>query len=254
MSALTIDQLNISFPDKALFRQASLRIEPNSITGILGPNGSGKTTFFDILCNIRKAKGQNLNNSFSTQLYLSQIITTPPVLRMHEIFQMATILSSDKKTTQQCALSKIAKWCPELIERYKEIWKKKSAVCSYGEKRWFFTLSLLALEPDLLILDEPTAGVDPEFRHYTWQCLKQAANEGAAIVVSSHNIEEVAANCDPFYMIIDCQFRKFRSAHEFTSVFSAGSLDEAFIKAASASPLPFNRDLSPTPGQSPASH
>lgn len=101
MSALTIDQLNISFPDKALFRQASLRIEPNSITGILGPNGSGKTTFFDILCNIRKAKGQNLNNSFSTQLYLSQIITTPPVLRMHEIFQMATILSSDKKTTQQ---------------------------------------------------------------------------------------------------------------------------------------------------------
>ncbi|WP_458127996.1 ATP-binding cassette domain-containing protein [Pseudomonas sp. Z2-11] len=232
MRSLEVKQLNLSFPDKELFRNASLRIEMGSITGILGPNGSGKTTLFDILCKVKSSQQWKINSTFRTQLYLSQIITTPPVLRMHDIFTMATVLSSDRKPTQQCALNKIEKWCPELTERYKEIWKKKSAICSYGEKRWFFTLSLLALEPELLILDEPTAGIDPEFRHYTWQCLKQAAQEGAAIVVSSHNIEEVTAHCDVFYMISGCQFIKFHSGEEFTSAFTANSLDEAFIRAA----------------------
>lgn len=232
MRSLIVDQLNVSFPEKVLFREASLSIEPGSITGILGPNGSGKTTLFDILCKVKKIKEGKIHSSFRTQLYLSQIITIPPVLRMHEIFKMTIVLSSNRESTQQCALRKIAKWCPELTERYKEIWAKKSAVCSYGEKRWFFTLSLLALEPELLILDEPTAGIDPEFRHYTWQCLKQAANEGTAIIVSSHNIEEVAAHCDSFYMISECQFTKFHSGEAFTSAFSANTLDEAFIRAA----------------------
>jgi ABC-2 type transport system ATP-binding protein len=254
MRSLSIANLNIEFPGKILFHEASFTIQPGSITGILGPNGSGKTTLFDVLCEVSFTKNKKTHNTFQSQLYLSQIITTPPVLRMHEIFKMTTILSSDKNLTQHSALTKISKWCPELTDRYKEIWKKKSAVCSYGEKRWFFTLSLLAMEPELLILDEPTAGIDPEFRHYTWQCLTRAAREGTAIVVSSHSIEEVTAHCDFFYMISQYKLKKFHSGEEFTSAYSANTLDEAFIKAAALKAPSIPSPSSPTHEQSPASH
>lgn len=197
-----------------------------------GQNGSGKTTFFDIVCNVRKPDSGTISNGFSSQVYLSQIITAPPVFRMADIFKMITLLCADHTITQARALEKLALWSPTLVERYLSLWTKKSSLCSYGEKRWFFTLSLLSVAADFVILDEPTAGVDPEFRQHIWKCLRGAANEGAAILISSHNVEEVANGCDDFYMIGQQRFNHFLSADSFMSQYSATTLDEAFINAA----------------------
>lgn len=235
MSALEAKLLCFSYSDKVIFKDASMNVLPGVITGLLGPNGSGKTTFFDIVCGLKKVDKSEFDNGFSSQLYLSQTVVTPPVLRMFDIFKMTALLSSAKPVSQEQALGKLASWSPEIVERFKEIWNKKSAVCSYGEKRWFFTLSLLAVEADLVVLDEPTAGVDPEFRHYIWKCLRGAASEGAAILMSSHNIEEVASHCDRFYMISQKQFKPFCSGEDFMSRYNATSLDQAFIHAAAES-------------------
>ena len=95
------------------------------------------------------------------------------------------------------------------------------------------TLLLLAVGAELVVLDEPTAGVDPEFRFYLWQCLTAAAKEGSAVLVSSHGIEEVTRHCGHFYMIHQKQFLRFPNGEAFKAHFQAGSLDEAFIRAAS---------------------
>ncbi|SEM45351.1 ABC-2 type transport system ATP-binding protein [Pseudomonas sp. ok272] len=232
MNALSIDSLYFGYPEKRLFSNASLQINSGSITGLLGPNGSGKTTLFDIICGLREVHKGCLRHEFSSQLYLSQTIMTPAALRMFDIFRMITLLCSPSSVTQAQAIEKLRVWCPEIVGRYKEIWRKKSSVCSYGEKRWFFTLSLLAVEADLVILDEPTAGVDPEFRYYIWRCLQGAAKEGMAIFVSSHNVEEVSNNCDSFYMITQQQFKAFRSGETFMKQYGARTLDEAFVRAA----------------------
>lgn len=237
MSILKARSLCFGYSEKLIFNGASMSVAPGAITGLLGPNGSGKTSFFDIVCGLKVAGKGQLSNSYDAQIYLSQTVMTPPVLRMFDIFKMTTLLCSSRPVSQKQALRKLARWSPEIIERYKEIWTKKSSFCSYGEKRWFFTLSLLAVGADLVILDEPTAGVDPEFRHYIWKCLRGAANEGAAILVSSHSIEEVAGNCDSFYMISQQQFKPFKSGEEFMSRYDASTLDEAFIRA-SAEPVP----------------
>jgi ABC-2 type transport system ATP-binding protein len=232
MSGLKATSICFGYPGKVILNEASIDVLPGCITGLLGPNGSGKTTFFDIVCGLKTPNTGQLVNCFSRQLYLSQTIMMPPVLRMFDIFKMTTLLCSPVDISQAQALQKLAVWSPEIIERYKELWNKKSSVCSYGEKRWFFTLSLLAVNADLVILDEPTAGVDPEFRHYIWKCLRGAANEGVAILVSSHNIEEVASKCDNFYMISGRQFVPFSSGKEFMQSYGASTLDEAFIHAA----------------------
>jgi len=234
MKYLQIDKLDFVYPGKPLFFEASMKICAGDIVGLLGPNGSGKTTLFDVICGIKPDTHNKIINRFHNHLYLSQTLTTPHTLRMFDIFKMVTLLSSPHPPTQDAVIEKLQHWCPEIIPRYRDIWDKKCSICSYGEKRWFFTVTLLTLDSDLIILDEPTAGVDPEFRHYIWRCLKAAAEEGKAILVSSHNIDEVANNCDHFYMISGKSLISFNSGAEFKQYYRASSLDEAFIHAAAA--------------------
>ncbi|NUT78559.1 AAA family ATPase [Pseudomonas sp. C1C7] len=223
--------IDFNYDEKTIFSQASMEIFEGSIAGILGPNGSGKTTFFDIACELKKTSSGRIESSFHDFTYLSQIISTPPGLRMRDIFKMIVALCSDEQMTQTRALEKLKVWCPSIINRYKEIWDKKCSLCSYGETRWFFTLSLLAISKGFIILDEPTAGVDPEFRHYIWECLHGAARDGAAILVSSHNVDEVINNCSYFYMISQQRFNRFSNGSEFMKKYGAKTLDDAFIRA-----------------------
>lgn len=233
MTRLVVDSLDVRYAEHILFHNASLEVKAGSISGLLGANGSGKTTFFDVICGLKKIKGGAIHSSFSKLLYLSQIINTPPVFRMFDIFNMTMLFCSETKITQKHALDKIAKWSSGITERYCEIWNKKSSLCSYGEKRWFFTLSLLCADADLVILDEPTAGVDPEFRYHIWKCLEGAAAEGVAILVSSHNVDEIVAHCDDFYMLSQQRFDRFIDAEGFMRAYGANCLDQAFIHAAS---------------------
>jgi len=231
MHSLNVNNLTFSHSKDPLFINASMNINPGNIVGLLGPNGSGKTTFFDIICGIQDRKNAEIINTFKNQVYLSQTITTPHTLRMFDIFNITTLLCSPEKNLQRQSLAKLYAWSPEIVDRYKRIWNKRSSTCSYGEKRWFFTLALLTLSSDFIILDEPTAGVDPEFRHYIWKCLHGAAKEGVAVLVSSHNTEEIVYNCDRFYMISNHSFKQFIHSEEFIEHYGAKNLDDAFIRA-----------------------
>lgn len=232
MSYLTIKNVDLSYDEKIILSQADLEIRQGSIVGLLGPNGSGKTSFLDAICNLKKIRCGTIDNTFKQILYLSQTITTPPALRMHDIFRMVTALSCNIHINHAKTLEKLFRWSPEIVTRYKEIWNKKSSLCSYGETRWFFTLTLLSIPADFIILDEPTAGVDPEFRHYIWRCLRGAVKEGATILVSSHQVDEIANNCDMFYMISQRRFHRFDDGKAFMSRYKVDALDDAFIRAA----------------------
>lgn len=232
MSILHAQCIDLDYPGKRLLTQASLRVESGNIVGLLGPNGSGKTSFFDVVCGLKRLSGGRLINTFTQPLYLSQTVVTPPVLRMFDVFKMTTLLCSPSPMGKEDVLDKLARWSPRILERYSEIWAKKSSLCSYGEKRWFFTVSLLSIGADFYMLDEPTAGVDPEFRFYIWQCLRGAVQEGASILVSSHNVEEITAHCDGFYMISQQHFMPFENAEAFKHHFQATDLDQAFMHAA----------------------
>lgn len=231
MNVINASNIQFSYNEVTLFKEASLSIDRGSITGLLGPNGSGKTTFFDILCNLRTIDSGIIQRRYADQLYLSQILTLPPALSMPDIFKMIACLSSSKPLNLHHTTVTLNHWSPGIIKRFNDLLLKKSSLCSYGEKRWFFTLILLSIGADLIILDEPTAGVDPEFRFYIWQCLTAAADEGVAIMVSSHNVEEIAQHCDRFYIIAQQRFIEFYSGQAFMERYKARSLDEAFIRA-----------------------
>ncbi|WP_277961255.1 ABC transporter ATP-binding protein [Pseudomonas sp. RIT-To-2] len=224
--------INLRIAGKPIFDGASIDIDRQQITGIIGPNGAGKTTFFDLLCSVRRPDSGTLKVACEARSYLSQTLGMPANLTMREIHGLLAVLSSKRSISTENTLTKLKRWDPYLAGKYAETLKKRPSHCSYGEIRFFFTLSLLSLPNKLIILDEPTAGVDPESRHYIWQVLHKARDEGATIVVSSHNIHEITEHCDVFHLIHKRRFLKFAGAREFLDHFAEATLDEAFIRSA----------------------
>jgi len=231
MSILTLNELTFSYTDKGLLHNLNLHLSPGEAVGILGSNGAGKTTLFDIICKLRQPGRGEIINHAQHPVYLTQILTPPPQLRMIEVYELITHLNAPSKLSPSEALSRLDVWSPALSQRYSDISKKKASTCSYGEIRSFFTLTLLLMGSDLILLDEPTAGVDPEFRHFIWLGIKSACTEGACVLVSSHYTQEIVANCDRFYMLAHQQLKEFDSGDQFLARYHAGSLDEAFINA-----------------------
>ena len=233
MDVMKLIELSFSYGNMPLMKDISLTLKAGELIGILGSNGAGKTTLFDLICKLKTPSSGRILTSAKRLVYLTQILTPPPLLRMGETGELIRHLNSNTHPNQSEMLARLAKWSPLLYKRYNLISPKKIAHCSYGEIRSYFTLTLLLLQSELIILDEPTAGVDAEFRHYIWLAINSARQEGASVLVSSHYTEEIAANCDRFYMLANQRLEAFESGGVFMSRFNAFSLDEAFIKASS---------------------
>ncbi|MNP00960.1 Lipopolysaccharide export system ATP-binding protein LptB [compost metagenome] len=233
MDIISACNMNLSYKNKVIFDNANISIPWGSITGLLGANGTGKTTFFDVICGLKNLSGGSICKKFSNLIYLSQTLSMPATLKMSDIYHLVAILSSSAPSCAKNTFEKLEKWSPQALDRYLYMWNKKPAICSYGEIRSFFALSLLTLTADLIILDEPTAGVDPEFRYLIWLCIQEARANGATILVSSHDVQEIAKNTDAFYMIAQKKFSNFQSDIDYMQHFHASTLDEAFIKATS---------------------
>ncbi|HEK1684575.1 TPA: ABC transporter ATP-binding protein [Pseudomonas putida] len=231
MSVLKIENLTFAYPDKPLMENINLSLTSGECLGLLGCNGAGKTTLFDLICKLRAPVQGRIINSAKRQAYLSQTLTPPPTLRMHEVSRLITHLNAHTPPCQSNLEARLAKWSTSLSKRYHDISKKKASTCSYGEIRSFFTLTLLLMDNDLIILDEPTAGVDPEFRYFIWLGISRACADGASVLVSSHYPEEVAAHCRRFYMLTQRRLEAFDSAEQFLTRHHATTFDEAFINA-----------------------
>ncbi|MDZ5601983.1 AAA family ATPase [Pseudomonas sp. RP23018S] len=153
---------------------------------------------------------------------------------MHEAYRFVACLNADRVRSRDEISAMLEQISPRLAIRYMDIWAKPAGVCSYGEIRSFLALSLLTSGSDLFILDEPTAGVDPEFQYYLWQAVRHACALGATVVFSSHQITEVAEHCDGFYLLHNRTFQRFEQANDFMAVHQANSLSEAFMNALNA--------------------
>lgn len=232
MIALKVKEMDFNYGAHNVFENANLVAYQGTVVGIMGANGAGKTTFFDILCGLRKPSKGHVTRACASPLYLSQTLSTSPSLRLGELFAMVVCLNGNISVSRDEAVQYLSRWSPPLAQRFEGLWNKRPGQCSYGQIRYFFALTLLCLPSPLILLDEPTAGVDPEHRHYIWQCIHAARQEGATILVASHHIEEITRHAQTFWMIRHKQFECFDSQQAFLQRFPAADVDAAFIRAA----------------------
>lgn len=216
-----------------VFNKLSFSIDGGRVVGVLGENGAGKTTLFDLICRVKKPVSGSLNITCLDKevAYVPQNLTISPAMKIKETVDL---ISCFQGVGSKNARQKINAFWPDSIkERYDRIKDRRSSSCSYGEKRLVVTAAVLAMNDSkkLFILDEPTAGVDVQYRFLMWEMIQKIKNEEKTIIVSSHILEEIGRNTDCFLFLKRDGVEDYSSMSDFVEKYSAESPDEAFVKA-----------------------
>tara|TARA_B110000116_G_scaffold116892_1_gene101475 strand:- start:301 stop:1227 length:927 start_codon:yes stop_codon:yes gene_type:complete len=221
-TAIKIKGLTKSYNDVPALQGINIDISKGEFFGLLGPNGAGKTTTINILTGlVFKDKG--------TCLVFNQDIVADYRYTRSKIGIAAQELSVDWFFTIEKLLyfqagyyglsTKSAKnKVDELLNRLGLDKKRNSRLrqLSGGMKRRFQIAKALVHDPDILILDEPTAGVDVELRHALWKYLKDLHNDGKTILLTTHYIEEAELLCENVAIIDEGKILKEGSPKQLT--------------------------------------
>ncbi len=197
MLLVELRELNKSYgPVKAL-SNLTLEIPKGSLFGLLGPNGSGKSTTLRILCTLLAPDsgevifaGQNaLKNSREVRSklgYVAQEVAIDKILTGRELLQFHGDLYHLRREYRDDRIKKLI----ECLGMSKWI-DRRSGSYSGGMRRRLDLATGLLHEPQLLVLDEPTVGLDIESRSIIWSLLKELRSQGTTILLSSHYLEEI---------------------------------------------------------------
>jgi len=221
-TAIKIKGLTKSYNDVPALQGINIDISKGEFFGLLGPNGAGKTTTINILTGlVFKDKG--------TCLVFNQDIVADYRYTRSKIGIAAQELSVDWFFTIEKLLyfqagyygisTKSAKnRVDELLNRLDLDKKRNSRLrqLSGGMKRRFQIAKALVHDPDILILDEPTAGVDVELRHDLWKYLKELHHDGKTILLTTHYIEEAELLCENVAIIDEGKILKEGSPKQLT--------------------------------------
>ena len=198
---LTIDALSKNYANgfEAL-KTINLRVEEAEILALLGPNGAGKTTLISTICGISKfTSGKiTLAGHDIVQNYRAarKMIGMVPQELSLEPFE--TVMNTLRFSRGLFGKAPDDSYLEEILEQLSLLDKRKSQILelSGGMKRRVSIAKALSHEPQLLFLDEPTAGVDVELRKDMWLLVRRLRNEGVTVILTTHYIEEAEAIAD----------------------------------------------------------
>jgi ABC-2 type transport system ATP-binding protein len=231
--AIDVAGLNKSFGDKHVVRDLSLRVPRGQIFGFLGPNGSGKTTSIRMICGLLTAdsgQGTCLGYDVMTQSadikretgYMTQRFSLWEDLTVRENLDFIARMYG-MRGRREAVAEAIAKL--GLTARHDQL----AGSLSGGWKQRLALASCLLHKPRLLLLDEPTAGVDPKARRDFWDEIHDLAAAGITVLVSTHYMDE-AERCHQLAYIAYGRLLAVGSGAELIAANAAPNLEAVFIK------------------------
>ncbi|CQH53048.1 ABC-type transport system ATP-binding protein [Halobacterium hubeiense] len=205
--AIRTDDLVKEYGDVRALDGLSITVPEGSFFGLLGPNGAGKTTFINTLVGlVRKTSGTAEVFGYDVEDDYREardaIGLAPQEYNVDRFFPIREVLMhkagyhgvSDEEAAERAA---------EALETVGLDGKAETRFdwLSGGMKRRFMLARAMVTDPDLLILDEPTAGVDVELRHDLWEVIRGLNDDGTTILLTTHYIEEAERLCDEVAII-----------------------------------------------------
>lgn len=191
-----------SYGDVRALDGVDLDVPEGSFFGLLGPNGAGKTTFINILVGlVRKTGGEASVFGYDVEddyrEARDRIGLAPQEFNVDRFFPIREVLEH-KAGYHGIPHDEAAERADEVLKRV-GIYDKRDTRFDWlsgGMKRRFMLARALITDPDLLILDEPTAGVDVQLRHELWETIVDLNDSGTTILLTTHYIEEAERLCD----------------------------------------------------------
>lgn len=204
MSIIEINHVSKNFGEKVALEDVSLQIPEGGIFGLLGPNGAGKTTLIRIINRITiPSEGQVLFQGHPiTQADVEKIGYMPEergLYRKMKVGEQAMYLAQLKGMSKTAAQAALKDWFVKF--GIQDWWNKKVEELSKGMAQKLQFITTVVHSPKLLILDEPFSGFDPVNADVIRKEILRLKDEGATIILSTHNMESVEELCDNIALI-----------------------------------------------------
>ena len=202
--AVDVAGLNKRFGDKHVVNDVSVQVEEGRVTGFLGPNGSGKTTTLRMLCGLLtpdSGEGRVLGYDFRREAREIKL-RTGYMTQKFSLYDDLTIEENLKFVARVHGLDRREERVRTALERL-GLENRRSQAAGKLSGGWKQRLALAAAilhEPRLLLLDEPTAGVDPKARRAFWDEIHALAGQGMTVMVSTHYMDEAERCHDIAYI------------------------------------------------------
>jgi ABC-2 type transport system ATP-binding protein len=202
--AITISQLIKTFGQTRALDGLDLTVETGEVHGFLGPNGAGKSTTIRILLGLLRSDSGSVRllggNPWADAVdlhrrlaYIPDSVSLWPNLSGGEVIDLfATLRGSLNHARRR-----------NLIERFKLDPTRKCGTYSHGNRQKVAIISAFASDVELLLLDEPTGGLDPLMVQEFRECVREARSEGRTVLMCSHILADVEALCDRVSIIRD---------------------------------------------------
>jgi ABC-2 type transport system ATP-binding protein len=222
---LALDRLDLEVPDGAFF-------------GLLGPNGAGKTTLISAICNLIRVSAGGID-------VFGHPHATPAARRLIGLAEQDVNLDRFLDVEETLlyhggyyGMSRAAarRRAGEMMDVFDLRAKAhvRAPMLSGGMRRRLLLARALMHEPRLVILDEPTAGVDYELRLELWAYIRRLHGEGATILLTTHYLEEAEELCEEIALIRGGRLLARDSAAGLRESFAADSLADVYVKAMAA--------------------
>ena len=198
---LKTKDLTKKYGDKVVVDNLNIEIKKGEIFGLLGPNGAGKSTTMNMICEVIKPTlgtiefmggdiRKNRKKLLSKLGYIPQELAIHGNLKAWENVELFTSLYGIKGEKLKNIVDESLDYVG-LLDKRNEYAKNFSG----GMKRRLNIACAIGHEPDLLIFDEPTVGIDPQSRNFILEKIKESNKKGATVIYTSHYMEEVEAIC-----------------------------------------------------------
>ena len=235
MEVLKCENLKKQVKNKILVENISFSMKKGDVVGFIGPNGAGKTTTIKLILGLIKlTDGKVFINGYSIQKdfikaieKVGAIVETPDAYMYLSGYDNLKIIANNYKNITKERINEVVK-----IVGLENRIKDKVATYSLGMRQRLGIAEAIINNPELLILDEPTNGLDVEGIIEIRNLIKQLANQGIAILISSHNLTEIDNLCNRIIaikngkMIADDTIENFKMiSNESCYIFNINSMD-----------------------------
>lgn len=231
-----------SFGYKTALNNVTFSVPAGQICGLLGPNGAGKTTLFRLLMGILKSTEGRLlidgRDCFEDRVEVKRLIGFLPdepvfysylsgreVLELSAAMHGLNVTDTMNRMTPIIAKLRLA----DDIDNYAEDYSR-------GMKKKLGLLLAMLHEPKLLVLDEPTNGLDVESTHLFYDLIFETARQGTTVLFSTHLMDHVTKLCSHAVIINEGTVVAKGSLEELRSAFGEGSLEDVFLKLTARPP------------------
>lgn len=206
-SAIRAENIFKAYQSRSVINGLSLEVNSGEVFGLVGPNGAGKTTLMKMIAGLSRPSAGQISvfgyDGLTERQHIRKLLGWVP--QDNNLERELTVRESLLWYARLHGVREAARQVDEGIRRFDlaEMADQKVSLLSGGMARRMLIVRAILPSPRLLLLDEPTVGLDPDVRQEIWECIRVLAAEGTTIFLTTHYMDEADQLCDRLALLQD---------------------------------------------------